>query len=179
MKRQTFSLQPFASGPPGPPHAITGEISRHETDLSLTCHLTGQLQDLIIAPPAPEPARQWLLWETTCFECFLAIRGVVSYWEFNLSPAGHWNVFRLASYRQGIQEEPAFQGLPITVSRQPEKLTLSLDVDLAAIIPADLPLEVGLSTVLQHRDGRLSFWALSHPGPEPDFHHREGFIITL
>ena len=125
------------------------------------------------------PARQWLLWETTCFECFLAIRGAVSYWEFNLSPAGPWNIFRLASYRQGIQEEPAFQVLPVTVSRHPEKLTLSLNVDLAAIIPADRPLEVGVSTVLQDRHGELSYWALTHPGPEPDFHHRDGFVIKL
>jgi len=179
MKPQTFALQPFAPGLPAPPYTITGTISRHQTELSLTYHLAGRLRDLVIAPPAAVPDRQWLLWETTCFECFLAIRGAVSYWEFNLSPAGPWNVFRLASYRQGIQEEPAFQVLPVTVSRHPEKLTLSLNVDLAATIPADRPLEVGVSAVLQHQDGRLSFWALTHPGSEPDFHNRKGFVITF
>jgi hypothetical protein len=179
MKPQTFALQPFAPASPAPPYAITGAISRHRNELSLTYHLVGRLQDLVIAPPAAEPVRQWLLWETTCFECFLAIRGAVSYWEFNLSPAGHWNVFRLASYRQGIQEEPAFQVLPVTVSRQPELLTLSVNVDLAAIIPADRPLEMGVSTVLQDRHGELSYWGLTHPGPEPDFHHRDGFVIKL
>jgi hypothetical protein len=179
MKQQPFALHPFAKDSPAPPYTITGAISRHETGLALTYQLTGPLQDLVIAPPDAAPTRRWLLWETTCFEFFLAIRGTVSYWEFNLSPAGHWNAFRLASYRQGIQEEPAFQVLPLTVSRQPERLTLSLDVDLAAIIPADRPLEVGVSSVLQHQDGRLSFWALAHPGLEPDFHHREGFVIKL
>ncbi len=110
---------------------------------------------------------------------FLAIQKDVGYWEFNLSPAGPWNVFRLADYRQGLQEEPAFQTLPFTVHRQPEMLTVTLNVDLAAIIPPDRPLEVAISTVLQHQDGRLSYWALTHPGPEPDFHSREGFVIKL
>ena len=119
------------------------------------------------------------MWETTCFEFFLAIPAAAGYWEFNLSPAGLWNVFRLTGYRQGLQEEPAFPRLPFTVHRQPEILTLTLNVDLAAIIPGNPPLEVAISTVLQHQDGRLSYWALTHPGPEPDFHHREGFLIKL
>jgi hypothetical protein len=179
MKQHAFALQPFSKGSPAPPYPLAGVFSRRGTDLSLLFQLAGPLQELVLTPPATEPSRQWLLWESTCFECFLAIPGQASYWEFNLSPAGPWNAFRLASYRQGIQEEPAIQVLAVTVSRQPEILTLSLNVDLAALIPAAKPLEVGLSTVLQDRRGGLSFWALTHPGPEPDFHRREGFIILL
>jgi hypothetical protein len=180
MKSLPFTLQPFAKDSVRPLlYAITGAISRRQTGMALTYNLTGPLQDLVIAPPVAEPARRWLLWETTCLEFFLAIRGADPYWEFNLSPAGHWNVFRLTSYRQGIQEEPAFQALPFTVARQPDRLRLSLDIDLAAIIPADQPLEVGLSTVLQHQGGELSFWALTHPGGEPDFHLRQGFVMKL
>jgi hypothetical protein len=179
MTGQIFALQPFAQGAPGPPFAITGVISRRGTHLSITYNLAGPLQELVIAPPAPIPARQWVLWETTCFEFFLAIQAAVGYWEFNLSPAGPWNVFRLDGYRQGLQEEPAFQALPFTVHRQPEMLTLTLNVDLAAIIPGDRPLKAAISTVLQHQNGRLSYWALTHPGPEPDFHHQKGFVIKL
>jgi hypothetical protein len=176
---QTFSLQPFPNGASNSPFTLTGAISRAGTSLNISYHLAGPLQELLIAPVAQEPARRWVLWETTCFEFFLAIRDAAGYWEFNLSPAGHWNLFRLTGYRQGIQEEPAIQALPFTIQRHNEMLTLCLDVDLAAIIPVDKPLEVAVSTVLQHHDGRLSYWALTHPGPEPDFHSREGFIITL
>ncbi len=179
MNSPNFSLQPFAEGAPVPPFSITGAISRRGTHLTITYTLAGPLQELVIAPLAEEPARQWVLWETTCFEFFLAIQDAVGYWEFNLSPAGHWNVFRLASYRQGLQEEPVFKALPFTVQRQPEVLTLTLEVDLAAIIPAGQPLEAAISSVLQHEDGRLSYWALTHSGPEPDFHWREGFVIKL
>jgi hypothetical protein len=179
MKTQNFFLQPFAAGRPALPCTITGTISRHDTRLAISYLLTGPLQDLVIAPPADRPARQWVLWEHTCLELFLAPRNASHYWEFNLSPAGYWNLFRLTNYRQGIQEEPAFQALPFTVHREPGALRLDLEVDLAAIIPADQPLEVGVSAVLQSQDGRLSFWALTHPGPEPDFHHRRGFVIKI
>ena len=179
MKIQTFSLQPFAAGNPAPPFAITGTISRQDTRLTISYLLTGPLQDLVIAPPADQPARQWVLWEQTCLEFFLATQSASHYWEFNLSPAGHWNLFRLADYRQGIQEEATFQALPFTVQRDPQALALTLDVDLGAIFPADQPLEIGVSAVLQPQDGRLSFWALTHQGLEPDFHHRQGFKIKL
>ena len=179
MNTQHFSLQPFTGGAPVPPFAITGAITRSGTHLTITYNLTGSLQDLVIAPPTDKPARRWVLWETTCFEFFLAIPETTAYWEFNLSPAGHWNLFRLADYRQGIQEEPALQVLPLTVNRQPERLTLTLNCNLASLISPHSPLEVAISTILQHQDGRLSFWALTHPGPEPDFHHQDGFSLTL
>ncbi len=120
LNSQPFALQPFTAGGP---FAISGTISRRRTDLTITYNLTGPLNDLIIAPPADNPSRQWVLWEHTCFELFLAGQGAGDYWEWNLSPAGHWNVFRLNGYRQGIQEEPAFQALPFTVQRRPEALT--------------------------------------------------------
>jgi hypothetical protein len=179
MKTQNFSLQPFAAGQPALPFTITGTISRHDTRLAISYLLTGPLQDLVIALPADQPARQWVLWEKTCLEFFLAPRSASHYWEFNLSPAGHWNLFHLTGYRQGIQEEPAFQALPFTVHQESGALRLALEVDLAAIIPADQPLDIGVSAVLQSQDGRLSFWALTHLGPEPDFHNRQGFLIKL
>jgi hypothetical protein len=179
MTHHHFVLQPFSAGAPDFHFSLTGAISRRGDLLAITYTLTGPLRDLIIAPPAEEPARRWVLWETTCFECFLALEGDPGYWEGNLSPAGHWNFFRLTGYRQGIHEEPAIQVLPVAVSRQPGSLTLAADFDLAALIPPDTSFKVAISTVLQHQDGRLSFWALAHPGPEPDFHHPAGFIIKL
>jgi len=36
---------------------------------------------------------------------------------FNLSPAGHWNIYRFEDYRQGMQEEMAFV-TPFSVHNQ-------------------------------------------------------------
>jgi len=38
---------------------------------------------------------------------------------------------------------------------------------------------VAITAVLQSRDGTCSYWALLHPGPEADFHRREGFALRL
>ena len=40
-------------------------------------------------------------------------------------------------------------------------------------------LEVGITAVIEHSDGRLSYWALHHPAAEADFHHRGGFTIQV
>jgi hypothetical protein len=176
LNSQPFSLQPFSSCAP---FAITGTIARDLPGLTITYTLAGPLRGLVIAPPADKPARQWVLWEHTCFEFFVARHNAASYWEGNLSPAGHWNMFRLSGYRQGIQEESAFQELPFKVQRQPESLVLTVNVDLTAIVPGDQSLEVGVSAVLQPRDGGLSFWALAHQAHEPDFHNRRGFVIKI
>jgi hypothetical protein len=36
-----------------------------------------------------------------------------------------------------------------------------------------------LSTVVEDREGRLSYWAARHPAGRPDFHHPEGFSLEL
>lgn len=179
MTRRDFVLQPFLAGLPRPMVSVSGSLRRQGTRLAITFTIAGRLADLIIPPPAPTPARRWLLWEATCCEFFLAIPGAADYWEFNLSPSGDWNVFHLSSYRQGIREESAIADLTVLVQGQPDRLTLSLPIDLAAILPPDRPWEAAVSAVLQHTDGRFTFWALSHPAPQPDFHHRGGFLLTL
>ena len=179
MKQQDFTLLPFAGGPAVELFSLSGAVSRQGTRLAITYRLTGPLPELQLAPPARLPVRRWLLWEATCLEFFLAPRDAEGYWEFNLSPAGHWNVFRLSNYRQGIEEEPALSALPFTIDRRPRLLSLDLAVDLAPILSESIPLEAAVSAVLQHRDGSFSYWALTHPSPRPDFHHRQGFCIKL
>jgi len=40
-------------------------------------------------------------------------------------------------------------------------------------------LRVALATMLEAIDGSLSYWALRHAPGRPDFHHRDGFALTL
>lgn len=179
MNRSDFALQPFPAGAGLPAVAISGALERRGTFFAITFAISGQLQEVLLPLPTPNPARRWLLWEATCCEFFLAVPGAEDYWEVNLSPAGHWNVFHLAGYRRGIQEEVAISLPALTVRRYREKITVSLAVDLAAILPADKPWEVAISCVLQDAQGQLSYWALNHPAGQPDFHHPASFIITI
>jgi hypothetical protein len=115
----------------------------------------------------------------TKFEFFLALHECDRYWEFNLSPSGDWNIYRFDAYRQGMQTEMAFTSLPFQVLPKSDELLLSLDLDLGAIIQPEQVLKVAVSAVIKRKDGELIYWALTHPGPQADFHRRDSFIIEL
>lgn len=182
MKSQSFSLEPFEDAkiwPDVPDVTITGAVGRKSNILTINYALRGPLSKLMVPSPSGMPARRKGLWEKTCLEFFLAAKNSDGYWEFNLSPTGDWNVYGFASYRQGMREEPAFASLPFRVRSGPDTLGLSLELGLDKVIPADEALEVAVSAVIESMDGTMTYWALRHPGPRPDFHRRDSFIIKL
>jgi hypothetical protein len=179
MNDRPFSLQPFPSANALPSLKITGNIARRSNTLAIRYALLGPLAELAIPAPADLPARRNGLWEETCFEFFLGVKDSDGYWEFNLSPAGDWNVYRFAAYRQGMQEETAFPSLPFSVQNQSDSLRLALELDLEKIVQPDQALEVAISAVLKPKDGEVTYWALTHPRPQADFHWRDSFILDL
>jgi hypothetical protein len=78
-----------------------------------------------------------------------------------------------------MQEEAAFTSLPFSVKRQPDALRLSLKLDLGKIILTDQKLKVAISAVIKPVNGELTYWALTHHGPEADFHLKDSFILEL
>jgi hypothetical protein len=99
MSVRRFSLRQFPGSGLVPDLCISGSIGRTPKMLSVECAFQGCCGDLEIPAPAA-PMRKHGLWNETCFELFIAEQGSRSYREFNLSPAGHWNVYRFASYRR-------------------------------------------------------------------------------
>jgi hypothetical protein len=219
---QSFALQPFRPhGQPSslgdPAHSLTlcGRIRRRASRLEIRFLLQGDLSLVSLASPAAQPRRLDDLWRTTCFEFFLGAAADPGYWEVNLSPAGHWNVYRFTDTRQGMEPERSVQALPFRLSRMPlesgpgsgggeitedgpaggahrpgEQLELVLEWELPLPLraepvplgpsPADgPPLDVGVCAVIDHPHHPLSYWALTHPGPEADFHRRDGFVLRL
>ena len=179
MNDQTFSLQPFLSTKSLPNLKIAGNIARNSNQLVICYMLEGDFKEIAIATPSNTRSRKHELWKDTCFEFFVGIKDSARYWEFNLSPAGHWNVYRFDAYRQGMQEETAFTILPFSVQNQADGLGLMLEVDLNKIVSAKQEIEVAITTVIKHRDGEVTYWALTHRGAEADFHLRDSFIIEL
>ena len=177
MKSQGFFLIPFPSASPLPGVKITGTVDRRGSVLYLRYDLIGLIGSIAIPAPAATPARKDGLWKETCFELFLGLEKSDQYWEFNFSPAGHWNAYKFETYRQGMQEEQAFASLPFFVHIHPEALNLSVELDLDKIILRDQALKVGISAVLRSVEGDCTYWALAHPNTKPDFHRKDGFII--
>ena len=127
--------------------------------------------DAVEWPGPKSPGREDGLWEHTCFEVFVTTPD--GYREFNLSPSGEWASYRFSTYRADMAE-----GRELVVG-----LALDLASDMLALEAyLDLPPNacgLGLSSVIEARDGSKSYWALTHPGEAPDFHHPASFTLDL
>ncbi len=170
---------PFHAEENRPDIRITGTIGKRADTFSISYVLLGNLSELAIPASGELPERKARLWEDTCLEFFLGIKDSKRYWEFNLSPAGHWNAYRFTAYRKDMREETAFTSLPFRIRTEQEVLRLSLDLELGKIIPAGKTLEVSISAVIKTVVGMTSHWALVHPGSRPDFHRRDGFVLNI
>ena len=78
-----------------------------------------------------------------------------------------------------MEEETAFDSLPFDIERGQDVLRLTVEIDLSRVVPANQALEIGVSAVIESKNGETIHWALTHTGPEPDFHRRESFILEL
>ena len=174
-----FSLQPFTPLQDPPDLRMTVHVCRRSNALAISYLISGPMGEIIVPAPADTPLRRTGLWEETCLECFLAAKDAPRYWEVNLSPSGHWNVYRFSAYREGMQEESAFTSLPFRVDRGKDSFLLDVDLPLDGIISPKTPPEAGISAVIKLRSGQMTYWALSHPGQKPDFHRPESFIAQL
>lgn len=179
MDLQNYTLKPFPVEEKRLDLTIPGTIGRRGNTLFLGFALLGDLSGLAIPSPTGSPERRDRLWKETCLEFFLAEKGSVRYWEFNLSPAGNWNVYRFTSYRKGMREEPAFGSLPFRVLTDPGTIRLSLELDIGKILPAGKAIEAAVCAVIKTITGNTSHWACAHPGPRPDFHRRDGFTLSI
>lgn len=179
MSQRLFTLHPFSAQNFSANFELSGRIARKASVLELEYIVAGDRSEILLPPMSGQPTRQHDLWQQTCFEFFLGLVGSDRYWEFNLSPTGHWNVYSFEGYRQGMQEELAFTSLPFTVEAHPDTFLLSLKLDLSAIALDSQPIDVAITTVVKHQNEQVSYWALTHTGPEADFHRRDSFVIHL
>lgn len=125
----------------------------------------------------PDPAqgqRRDGLWQTTCFETFIQPAGAISYHEFNFSPSGNWASYSFDAHRAGMRDAP---GLPV-IERTADGMNVTVDLfAYPDLVGADW--HVGLTTVIEEKDGTKSYWALKHPEGAPDFHDAACFVLEL
>jgi hypothetical protein len=152
----------------------------HDAVLALTYALRADLMHLRLPAPRP-PRRADRLWEHTCFESFVSVKGESGYYEFNFAPSGEWAAYAFHSYRAGaplVDEELA----PcINVGREGDSLHFeaTLRLDRLPTIRAGVVLRLALSAVIEDDRGVLSYWALKHPPGKPDFHHPDAFTLEI
>lgn len=132
---------------------------------------------LVKLPDDSVPTRADGLWQHTCCEAFVAVPGEAVYREFNFSPSGAWAAYRFSDYRS-TAALPLGPVPAIACQLSADHLLIDVMLD-AAWLPREPALSIGLCAVVETTDGERSYWALAHPAPQPDFHHREGFALKL
>ena len=154
-----------------------------EGDLALDYLLAAPRRVLVI-PPRRTSSRQDGLWHRSCCEAFIGVRGEGGYREFNFSPSGAWACYAFADYRVPLPP-PEVTGAKAApqgrCQRHRHHWHLRARVP-AALLPGVEPgqdLVLGLTAVVEALGGELSYWALTHPAPVPDFHHPDGRLLVL
>jgi hypothetical protein len=144
----------------------------------------GKGADHILWPHADEaPRRLDEMWLHTCLEAFVRADGEASYYEVNLLPSLHWAAYRFSDYRTGMKmakdvDAPRLE--PDSYDGPPDyAFSLTLEMARAVALPVDRPWHLGLSAVIEEKNGRKSYWALAHPPGKPDFHHPDCFALEL
>ena len=157
--------------------AIAVTASLGADGLTLSYRLHGDPAGIRLpAPQPPAPADD--LWRHTCCEAFVAAVDGQEYREFNLSPCGRWAAWNFIGYRRRDESWQAVAAPRISLLHLPDGLKLDTVIP-AALLPADRPLHVGLTTVVEALDGGKSYWALAHAAAQPDFHLRDSFTLIL
>ncbi|MDP2756604.1 MAG: DOMON-like domain-containing protein [Desulfurivibrionaceae bacterium] len=170
-----FRLQPFPGQDSGGV-SIQGTIERTPEAIVLSFVLQGNLDDIVL-PAAAELARRDNLWQASCLEMFWAAEGGKNYWELNLAPNGAWNVYAFTEYRTGMRREERVGEPRIETSHTPDTFALTVELGIGSLHAEHASLRVGICAVLEHRDSRLSYWALAHPAEKPDFHAPQSFLL--
>lgn len=168
--RMDVELIPHPSNPPGPIERVSVMLERRGGRLWLRYVIEGRVDEVAL-PTTAAPERTDELWRHTCFEVFVETDG--GYREFNLAPSSQWASYRFTGYKQDMADADEVAVVaPLDLA----------DDQIALEAEVDLPRPVGrlaVSAVIEASDGSISYWALAHPTPEPNFHHPDAFTLTL
>lgn len=122
---------------------------------------------------AKRSERRHELWKTTCFEAFIYSPDSKKYFEINLSPSSHWNVYHFEGYRRPTPPNEA----PLWKLVEFERGTSHMSGTFAHNLPSQHNYLIGLTAVIESLEGTTYYLSLKHPGEKPDFHNPDGYVL--
>jgi hypothetical protein len=176
-----FNLVPHPSTPPAKPAFKLWVSVDHAASLGpvATTNMwfgVGAPAERFVIPELSEPWRAEELWRTTCFEAFFRASGEDRYREWNFAPSGNWAAYDFSRYREDMTR--AEVGSPPYIRMEDNFTWWTVGATIA--VDAETQWQLGLSAVLEEKDGTKSYWALAHPAAEkPDFHAPDCFVARL
>ena len=104
-----------------------------------------------------------------------------AYCELNFSPSGEWAMYGFVGYRRGMAPMEVRRPPRIAVRPMPRGLILEAITYLTSCRCRNLARPCARARRLssRKRTGHLTYWALTHPSAQPDFHHRLGFALEI
>ena len=174
---------PLLAHPTSPKAPVTHlQASVHLDDDGEICvayDLAGELEKITWPTPSAMQFQEGL-WQTTCFELFLGIPSEPAYLEFNFAPSRAWCAYAFKAYRGPPSRLETVTVAQFDFTRDVAEASLQAKFSLPSAVPIKAEdCHAGLSAVIEHADGDLSYWALAHAAPRPDFHNRQGFRRPL
>lgn len=123
--------------------------------------------------------RQDFLWEQTCYEIFIGVKGEDYYREINLSPSQAWQAYQFEEYRYPEDMPPQVaQDIELNHLKRTH-YGLNVSIDLTEFMLANKlkwdDLFVGLTAVLNTTKG-TQYYAMQHSGPQADFHNKRDWL---
>jgi hypothetical protein len=180
MSHVQLNLVPHPATPPSDPSFKVWANIEHAGALGVVASTNiwfglGAPASRFVLPAAEEPDRKDDLWQATCFEAFLREAGGDAYREWNFAPSGDWAAYDFTSRRDGrTNADVAAPYIRVEDNMTWWALGATIAVD------AETHWTLGLSAVLEEKDGTKSYWALAHAeGDKPDFHDPACFAAHL
>ncbi|WP_309601269.1 DOMON-like domain-containing protein [Sphingomonas sp.] len=112
------------------------------------------------------------LWQSTCFEAFIA-GDAAAYREYNFAPSGQWATYAFDSPREGMRAAAD----EAKVWLEGGETWIAVEAEVSADLLPGLPFN--LTAVIEESGGTKSYWALAHPSGPPNFHDPSCFIARL
>ncbi len=159
---------------------VEARVAAKGSVITIRYSVGGSVQQLQVPRPRAR-ARADRLWEHTCFEVFIALKGETGYYEFNFAPSFAWAVYSFRAYRDAakLAEGGLMPEIAVRSTTTRLELDATIRVNRLIPIPPGTQLRLGLSAVLEELNGTHSYWALRHPPGKPDFHHPDAFALEL
>ena len=179
MIARSVSLMPHPGDRAVAAIALTAEVSvNREQGLMVNFELRGALDSILCTESTSPPQRRDELWRHTCFEVFVQRGAGPGYLEFNFSPSGDWAAYEFQDYRTGRMDYDTPSMAVTRTLSEDDQLMLRAQAQLKPQA-AKLVWHLNVAAVIEARDGTLSYWAVRHSGPKPDFHESAAFCIAL
>lgn len=174
-----LTLAPHPDTPCAAVREIAVEAVRDGCSLSLRFEIDGDIAAIAL-PRWRNAARADELWKRTCLEAFVGDQGRESYAEINLSPSNHWALYAFDGYRQGMRAPDGVERRDGVAHQDPGRYVLQATFDLDRLDGLSAgPWRLGLSAIIELKNGSKSYWALTHAPGQPDFHHPDAFAAVL